>query len=171
MIVDACIPLLFEHGAAVTTKQIADAAGIAEGTLFRAFGDKESIVQAAVDRFLDPEPIRRALSYIDPELSLEDKVNDILFHVRSRLTGILGIMSAVGMRAPAGRKPSDELTDVIARVLEGESDRLRLPPAEAASFIRMVAFAATIHSFHGHQQIDTADLANLLVGGIGNGTG
>src|SRR5690606_40981582 len=37
----ATVPLLVEHGAAVTTRQIADAAGVAEGTLFRAFADKD----------------------------------------------------------------------------------------------------------------------------------
>ena len=167
MIVDACIPLLFEHGASVTTKQIADAAGVAEGTLFRAFGDKESIIQAAVDRFLDPEPIRRALSFIDPDLPIEQKVNDILFHVRSRFTGILGIMSALGVRPKAAIKPRDELVGVIARVLEADAAQLRLPPLQAAHYIRMTAFAASIHSFHGDEQIETTDLASLLVHGIG----
>ena len=42
MIVDAALPLLLEHGEMVTTRQIADAAGIAEGTIFRAFADKDA---------------------------------------------------------------------------------------------------------------------------------
>ena len=41
-IVEAALPLLIEHGANVTTSQIAAAAGIAEGTVFRAFGDKNA---------------------------------------------------------------------------------------------------------------------------------
>ena len=41
-IVAATLPLLLAHGAAVTTRQIAEAAGIAEGTIFRVFPDKES---------------------------------------------------------------------------------------------------------------------------------
>ena len=35
MLIDAVTPLLLEHGQAVTTRQIADCAGIAEGTIFR----------------------------------------------------------------------------------------------------------------------------------------
>ncbi|MCU1430433.1 MAG: DNA-binding transcriptional regulator, AcrR family, partial [Actinomycetia bacterium] len=37
MIVAATLPLLLEHGDRVTSRQIAEAAGIAEGTIFRAF--------------------------------------------------------------------------------------------------------------------------------------
>ena len=52
-IVDAALPLLREHGRQVTTRQIADAAGIAEGTIFRAFASKEEIIEAALARLAD----------------------------------------------------------------------------------------------------------------------
>ena len=47
MIIDAVIPLILEHGVGITSRQIAEAAGVAEGTVFRAFGDKESLIAAA----------------------------------------------------------------------------------------------------------------------------
>ena len=168
-IIDAVIPLLFEHGAAVTTKQIADAAGIAEGTIFRAFGDKDSLIEAAVQRFLDPEPIRRSLSYIDPDSTLEQKVNDILFQLRTRFTGIMGIMSAIGMKArpSSGVNVRQELVDVITTVLESESVRLRVPPAQAAYIIRIIAFAASIESFNSDYVFETTEIANFIVYGIG----
>jgi AcrR family transcriptional regulator len=170
-IIDACTPLLFEHGAAVTSKQIADAAGVAEGTIFRAFGDKDSLIQAAVERFLDPEPIRRSLSHIDPELSLEQKVNDILFHLRARFTGIMGIMSAIGMRPPGnGSEVRRQLVDIITEVLEGESARLRVAPEQAAYIIRIIAFAASIDSFNDDYRMETSEIANVIVNGIGNGS-
>ena len=52
-IVEVTIPLLREHGAAVTTKQVAEAAGIAEGTVFRAFGTKDELVQACAAAVFD----------------------------------------------------------------------------------------------------------------------
>jgi AcrR family transcriptional regulator len=169
-IIDACIPLLLEHGAGVTTRQIADASGVAEGTLFRAFGDKDTLIRAAVESFLDPEPIRRSLSYIDPELSLEQKVNDILFHLRTRFIGTIRIMSAIGTRPELhGRDYRQELVDVITEALEAEAPRLRVPPAQAAYIIRIVAFAASFDTAGDNYHLETTDIANFIVFGIGNG--
>src|ERR1041384_328172 len=53
-ILDALIPLLVEKGGAVTTKEMAQAAGIAEGTIFRVFPDKASLLFAAAEEAINP---------------------------------------------------------------------------------------------------------------------
>jgi AcrR family transcriptional regulator len=167
MIIDAVIPLLMEHGKAVTTRQIADAADIAEGTIFRVFGDKDALFEAAVQKFLDPTAANRSLRAIDPELPLEAKVNDILFQLRSRMTGIFGIMNAVGNSGPPPRRPNAEnFEDVIADVLRPDLERLQLPLDRIASFVRLVAFASAIPHFNQGHEIATADLAHLITYGI-----
>jgi AcrR family transcriptional regulator len=170
MIIDAVIPLLMENGREVTTKQIAEAADIAEGTIFRVFGDKESLFEAAVEKFLDPTESHKALMAIDPELPLEAKVNDILFLLRNRMTGIFGIMSAVGMSGPPPRgrhepRP-DNFEEVIAQVLAPDLARLNASTKQVASFVRQVAFASAIPHFNAGHQIATADLARLITYGI-----
>ena len=75
-IVETTIPLLLAHGESVTSRQIADAAGIAEGTIFRAFVDKDALITAALDAALDTEPFEQALGDIDPELPLADLVTE-----------------------------------------------------------------------------------------------
>ena len=72
MIVAATLPLLLEHGDRVTSRQIAEAAGIAEGTIFRVFADKDEIIVAVVEAALDPAPLEAALDD-DPRASSSSK--------------------------------------------------------------------------------------------------
>mgnify|MGYP002138799000 CR=1 FL=1 len=50
-IIEATIPLLQEQGTGLTTKQVAEAAGVAEGTIFRVFDSLQDLIEAmlAVD--------------------------------------------------------------------------------------------------------------------------
>ena len=73
MIVAATLPLLLEHGDRVTSRQIAEAAGIAEGTIFRVFADKDEIIAAVIEAALDPAPLEAALAGIPPDLAVRGR--------------------------------------------------------------------------------------------------
>jgi AcrR family transcriptional regulator len=167
MIIDAVLPLLMEHGRAVTTRQIADAAGIAEGTVFRAFGDKESLIAAAVERFLDPTPLRDALRGIDRSLTLEQKLGEILFHIRGRFAGVFGIMNALGMQErPPIRDVGHEYAEIIDDVLSSHLDELRVSPEIVTRFIRIIAFSTAIPAFSESVGFSEAELAAFIRLGI-----
>jgi len=161
------LPLIKEHGREVSTRELAEAAGVAEGTLFRAFGDKETLLEAAVAKLLDPLPLITGLRSIDVDLPLEQKLNDILFHLRARMTGIFRIMAALGIR---GRPPVTPETgywiQVVAELLAPHADELSVPPETVAYWLRMQAFASTLPTFNTPYEFTTDELARLVTSGV-----
>src|SRR3954454_15719963 len=83
-IVEATVPLLLEHGTAVTTRQIAEAAGVAEGTIFRVFPDKDAVIDAAVEAAFDPEETHEGLRNIARDLPLEERLLQAIEIVQGR---------------------------------------------------------------------------------------
>src|SRR3954468_4353666 len=73
-LIDVTLNLLREHGRNVTTRQIAEAAGVAEGTIFRVFETKEEVVEAAIARAFEPGALVDRLGEIDPDASLRDRL-------------------------------------------------------------------------------------------------
>jgi AcrR family transcriptional regulator len=166
MILDVTVPLLLEHGNAVTTKQIAENAGVAEGTVFRAFGDKETLIDAAVDRFLDPEPLRVMLRAVDLELPLRDRVHDVLFHLQARTTGLMGLMAALHPRQPPRRGSTDELVDLVVTVLAPDAAHLRVDPRTIAFYLRLLAFASSVPAFNDPHPFTIDQLTDFVMDGI-----
>jgi len=165
-IVDAIIPLLRERGRDISTRQIAEAAGVAEGTLFRAFGDKDSIIEAAIARVTDPGPIRAKLRGIDPDEPTEDKIRQVLFLLRERFTGFIGFMTALGMQGPPpGTRPSDD--DWIATMRQiFRDEELGVPVETLAFYLRLIAFGTAIPAFNAPHVFTDEELTEVIVHGI-----
>src|SRR5436190_16538672 len=83
-LIEATLPLLLEHGRAVSTKQIAEAAGVAEGTIFRAFESKDDLILEAVDAGLDIEPFLDDLASVDRDQELRSRMLDIVARLQIR---------------------------------------------------------------------------------------
>lgn len=165
MIIHAVLPLLLEHGPSVTSRQIADAAGVAEGTIYRAFGDKDSLIEAVIAHFLDPEPMQFALRAIDPGLPLETKVFAIVAAMRERFAMVFRLMAVFGAERPP--LPSQRLmyTEIITECLGDDADRLNFSPAEVGQIIRMVAFSAAFPQLNAGMEFTTDQLASIILYG------
>src|SRR4051794_525404 len=105
MIVAATLPLIVEHGAAVTTAQVARAAGIGEGTVFRAFPDKEALLAACMAEALRPDDALARVRAIPLDQPLAGRLLAAGETLRGHLTRI-GLVAAAlhtgGMRRDPG---------------------------------------------------------------------
>jgi AcrR family transcriptional regulator len=182
-IVAAATPLVCDHGATVTTKEIAEAAGIAEGTIFRVFPDKDSVVRAVVEKVLDPGPFVEALRGIDPHRPLEQVLSDAVEAMRQRLASVWRIVwmlrwagppgggAEQSKFAPSARPDMTEANDAVAELLLPHRGRLRLPPIEAARMFRLVTFSTVHPAITDGKPLPTDQIVDLLLHGIGTGSG
>jgi AcrR family transcriptional regulator len=163
----AVIPLLREHGRDVSSRQLAEAAGVAEGTLFRAFGDKESIIAAASEKIRDPEPLRNALRGIDPDEPTEEKVRQVLELLRERFDEVVQFMTAFRLHGPPPRteKPEDaEWLTVLESIFRpGE---LAISATELGHYLRLLAFGSAIPIFNSALPFTHDELAALVLRGV-----
>ena len=160
-ILAAARPLVLEHGRATTTRLIAEAAGVAEGTIFRSFATKDELFDAVIDQEFDPEPFFRALSRIDVEQPLEQRLVEAVALLQQRFVRIFQLMIALGVRRPPDRIGRPELRerlakDGIARLVEPDAERFRVPPEEVVQLLRLLTFSGS-HPHISDQRMLTAE--------------
>ena len=167
MIVDAVIPLLIEYGADVTSRQIAEAAGVAEGTIFRAFGDKQSLIRAAVEKYLESSPIRQPLTEINPGLALEDKIRAAVVVLQARFRGVFRMVSILGEH-PHPRSAHDRkaLNAMFSKLFEPDLERLNIPPEHVAKLLRWICFASSLPPLNDGEYYTADELTDMILYGI-----
>lgn len=173
-IIAAAIPLLRNHGAAVTTAQIAMAAGIAEGTLFRVFADKESLISAAIQTAFDPAPAELELGKVDPDLELRDQLIAAVEILQRRVAGVWQLMSVLKISVPplADPPPPNEvrfdagLRRAVAAMFERYRGGLRCDPDHAARLLRMMTFAGTHPRIADGVPLTAAEIVAVVLDGI-----
>ena len=164
MIIGLVTPLLLEHGAAVTSKQIAEATGLAEGTIYRAFGDKDSLIDAALDHYYDPLTVVVALRGIPADLPLRELLLRLLQVTMARIDQVVRMVTAMGGRTPPEVKIP--FPDVASQLLEAHRDELRIEPARVVDMIRVLAFASSFPMPGIDTKPTPEELTELLMNGV-----
>ena len=150
-LIDATLSLLREHGRAVTTRQIAEAAGVAEGTIFRVVESKEELVEAAITRAFEPGALVERVEEIDPELPLRDRLIALSSLLQQRFRATFELMRKVGMVRPADHvhdSPEsvarrEQLSALLQRVVAADADLLAVPAEEFVHTLRLLTFAGS----------------------------
>lgn len=191
-LVAAAIPLIAEHGLKVTTRQIATAAGVAEGTIFRVFTDKTELVQAAINSAFDPEQTLADLAAIDTGLPLRERCLAITTVLQNRLISVFKIMMAMRMApgqpkyrpkhgttpgkvsppvppgAPGARLDprTEQIFNEVVRLLEPDSDQFTRPVTDVANTLRLLTFSGS-HPFICDGNLLTAEqITSTVLDGV-----
>jgi AcrR family transcriptional regulator len=159
---------MIEHGAGVTTRQIATAAGVSEGTIFNVFTDKDELLQAALEVALDQGPFEAAISQIDPSQPFELRLVQATELIQRRIVDIWKLLSQLGphRRDPADHEPLP-YSYALAELLAAEPGRLRIEPADAARLLRALTLSAT-HPILAAEPRSAADIVDLFLNGAGS---
>lgn len=173
-LIRATRPLLYDHGRGVTTKLIAEAAGVAEGTIFRVFSSKEELIDATVTRAFEPGDVLRRLDEIDPELPLRERMLAMTSILQQRFLAIFGLMRAMGTVGPPQHlhdRPELKkgLEDVRARLLaliEPDADCLTLPPEQVLHVWRLLTFAGSHQEIADNDLLTPAQIVDVVLNGV-----
>jgi AcrR family transcriptional regulator len=168
MIVAAALPLLVEYGPAVTTLQIARAAGIGEATVFRAFADKDELLHACVTAALRNDHVLAELDAVPLDQPLTARLTeaaDTLHTYLARMGAVIGAVHSAGRDAtrpphergePGGREEAaDRTRQAVIRLLEPDRASLRLPPERLAGIFLDLLFSRRGTPGGGQAPIET----------------
>ncbi|MGV8978750.1 MAG: TetR/AcrR family transcriptional regulator [Cellulomonas sp.] len=188
-ILAATVPLLLERGGEVTTRELAVAAGVAEGTLFRVFADKQELVRAAVAQVLDPAKLLDELAEL-AATSGGSSLYDVLvravgiLQVRGqRITSIFVVAHQLladepgrpgghSVASPHGHvrdrpHPMDLIADAMTGLFALHADEVRRSPKECARFLTAIVMATIGHGVPSSAvPLTPEEVVGLLLDGL-----
>ncbi|WP_229693931.1 TetR/AcrR family transcriptional regulator [Lentzea pudingi] len=173
-IVQATLPLVVKAGANVTTSQIAAAAGIAEGTVFRVFKDKAELLDACIQRALHSDEEVARLAAIPADVPLEERLTAGVATFSGYLDRMWGVIGAL---RESGYHPRDEdhkkhkgppigmqqLSEEVAGLF-GDAD-LRVSPDLAGRMLLGAVFTNRMGSGFGQTEAEPAAIVELFLHG------
>ncbi len=176
-IVEVAIPLLQEHGAGLTTKQVAEAAGIAEGTLFRAFGTKDELVHACASTVFDTTELVARLRGIDRGQSLDDRLTEAVTVMLAHVGRIIGLMSTLhaagaaplqrheGTTTPRRPRMTDpDIDAAIVDVIGEDAASLRLAAVDVVNILAHLTLASA-HPMFPARAMTAAEIVSVVLDG------
>ncbi|GAA4016980.1 TetR/AcrR family transcriptional regulator [Allokutzneria multivorans] len=178
----ATLPLLAEHGGNVTTGQIARAAGIAEGTVFRVFADKKELIGACLEEAFRPDGLVAELTAIPAAEGLREILVRAARAIGSyvdRLGALMQGLAASGYRqddgknADGGDGPMRHLGPIsraLSTLLAPHDERLRLGAERSTGYLIGLVFVDRLAGRFGGSTADPEELVDLFLRGAGSST-
>ncbi|MFV0257227.1 MAG: TetR/AcrR family transcriptional regulator [Acidimicrobiales bacterium] len=164
-IIAATVPLLAEYGGAVTTRQIAEAAGVAEGTVFRVFADKDEIIDAAVEAAFDRGRLEDRLAAIDPTLAFPDRLQAAVVAVQDRIEQVWKLISWVGASRPHQVRSGPLISPALVELMSDTPETIRVDAVTAARYLWAVTMASS-HPLMATEPAPPEEVVALFLHGV-----
>lgn len=172
-ILDAATEAFLELGAAAPTSLIARRAGVSEGILFKRFGTKEALFEAALTRDTESEHWRRKLLGGIGKGTPRDNLKKAILALFDKLHRIIPkrmILEGQGCHRPfpSGKKaPPVADAEAICAYLEGEIRlgriKLEVPELHAHEIVGAVLHGTMLELRHGKTSHSPKQWADHLV--------
>jgi AcrR family transcriptional regulator len=176
-ILDVVVPLLIAKGSSLTTAEIAQAANIAEGTIFRVFPDKSAVMLEAVKAAMDATEVADAIRAISAQAPMKEQ----LVEAARALLRYFNRMVALGESLRSGsplhrerqqemvalmRKSSTTISTALGHLFARHGPVLRVPPATAVAAFRGLVFASAHPMLPPRERLAVEDAVSILLSGI-----
>jgi len=161
----------------MTSREMAEAAGVSEGTIFSVFPDKASVIIEAVKVTMDPEPFRAAMAEIPSTAPLEGQLKAIATILLRRsarvgtLVGVLRTMQPAGAEKPAGahrfvKESNAAILDALTDLFECHRESLRVDPKRAGVAFLGFVFANAHPLMAPDEKPGADEIVDMLLHGI-----
>ncbi len=171
-LITATQPLLLAHGPDVTSRQIALAAGVAEGTIFRVFDSKQDLIDAAITDLLSPDLLIERLRAAAHTDDLPTLATDLIAKLQEHARSVRRLFSAL-QHSEGGRPPHPDhselgrrTVELVTELLTPYESQLKLPVRSAAATLLALSFGSSFAPTAGDHAPGAADVARILLYGI-----
>ncbi len=191
-IIEAIRPLLVSGGGQFTIKEVASAAGIAEGTIFRVFASKQELMHAVVADVFDSTSLCRRIASLPAQPDLAEHLRSLIALLTEDAETTHAALTAARLASCESPRPGElrhdhrmkpppshsagemnsfrqrarEVRHAILVSLEPWQDALTVSTEQAAFIIQSTAFSALHFVFEDAFSSDPTLLADSLAHGI-----
>jgi len=176
-LLDATRPLLIEHGPGVSTRRIAEAAGIAEGTIFRVFPTKQDLLNETIVDALAPDATLSRLAALADAGDLTTLATGIVEALQQHAQETRTLLALVehplvtggdAETCPVPRHGERHrgVVDAIERLLAAREAELSVSPRAAAGALYALGFGSTMAVTPSGTPPAPERVAHLILHGI-----